>query len=244
MATRQLLGDVEFTYEWYQSFLNQLVEEGCDFRTFDEPPATGSLHLRHDVDLSLSDALEMAKIEAEVGITATYCILLTSPLYNPLDGDNAEIIREMEELGHTIGLHFNTHNYWNVDDSPSQEAIERQVQKEQRALELVPANLSDTVSFHRPVPWVLNREFEGFQNTYAPEFFSELEYLADSNQRWRSEPPSVQNIPSPVQLLTHPGLWSVSDADFGERIEHSVIGACEEVNRRAREEFIEPQTEQ
>lgn len=243
MATRQWLGDVEFTYDWYREFLDQLRAEGCEFLTFDQEPREDSLHLRHDVDLSLDDALKMARIEAEADVQATYCILLTSPLYNPLDRDNAATIREIDALGHDVGLHFNTHNYWDGETSPPAEAIERRVRQEQAALEIVTSDISATVSFHRPVPWVLGREFDGFQNTYAPAFFSETAYLADSNQRWRADPPKVPELPSPVQLLTHPGLWSESDANFDQRIEHSVISACRDVNRRAREEFIEPQRE-
>lgn len=241
MATRQLLGDVKFTYDWYEKFLDHLLSEGCDFRTFRQQPADGSLHLRHDVDLSLTDALQMAKIEAERGVQSTYCILLSSPLYNPLDGKNAVTIREIEALGHEIGLHFNTHNYWRPSESPRRETIETRVRDERRALEIVTADLSPAVSFHRPIPWVLGREFETFQNTYGPAYFTDIEYFADSNQRWRADPPIVSEIPSPVQLLTHPGLWADTDGTFEDRIERSVTSACRTVKRRAHEEFIEPQ---
>jgi len=238
MATRELCNDVEFTYDWYQSLLEQL---SCECRSFTEPPEDGTVHVRHDVDLSIDDALEMARIEAAAGITSTYCILLTSPIYNPLDTENAEKIREIESLGHDIGLHFDTHNYWDHDDPQPNDIIQERVHKEQEALELVTADLSPAVSFHRPPSWVLGREFNTFQSTYAPMFFSEIEYTADSSQRWREEPPSLPDIPTPAQLLTHPGLWAESDAEFDKRVERSVINACRDVNQRACEEFIDPQ---
>lgn len=241
MATRQLHGEVEFTYDWYQEYLDHLLAEGCDFRTFHQQPVDGSVHLRHDVDLSLTDALRMARIEAERGIQSTYCILLSSPLYNPLDGKNAVTVREIEALGHDIGLHFSTHNYWRPDESPRRETIEQRVRDERRALEIVTEGLSETVSFHRPVSWILGREFEAFQNTYAQAYFTDIEYIADSNQRWRGDPPTVSEISSPVQLLTHPGLWGDADGTFEDRIERSVTNSCRTVKHRANEEFIEPQ---
>lgn len=239
MATRQLLGDVEFTHEWYQSLLGHLLDDGYSFRTFTRPPREGDLLLRHDIDLSLDDALKMADVEAELGVQSTYCVLLSSPLYNPLDGEHAAKIEEIDSLGHDVGLHFNTHDRWS-DGMPSDGEIEEQVRNQQSILDSLVSDISPAVSFHRPPSWVLGKRFTGFQNTYAPPYFTDIAYLADSNQRWRDEPPELDELPETLQILTHPGLWGERDEEFEDRIQRGVVGSCRFANRRAREEFIDP----
>lgn len=49
-----------------------------------------SLLIRHDIDVSLYDALELAKTEAEFNIKSTYFIWVKSPFYNALSIENQE----------------------------------------------------------------------------------------------------------------------------------------------------------
>ena len=51
-----------------------------------------SFFLRHDVDISLKKALEMAEVEATRKLHSTYYILLSSPYYNALSPENLEKI--------------------------------------------------------------------------------------------------------------------------------------------------------
>ena len=121
--TDRLLLEVEFTHRWYRTFLERLRADDYDFRGFANAPAEGEVVLRHDVDLSLESALEMARIEAEVGVESTYFVLLTSPLYNALAPANREILRRIEGLGHDVGLHFSTHAYPELDRRPPTGAV-------------------------------------------------------------------------------------------------------------------------
>lgn len=236
--TEQPLGDVAFTHRWYRLFLERLLEEGYEFRAFTDRLEGGDVVLRHDVDLSVEAAVRMARLEAEMDVRSTYCVLLTSPLYNPFERPHREALREIDALGHDVVLHFSTHTYWSADDSPSNEAIERRVKEERSILEaLVPS--SRTVSFHRPPPWVLDREFESFTSTYAPAYFSDIGYLADSSQRWREEPPRIDALPETLQVLAHPGLWDTEDGTFERRIEQRVTEACRHADSAARKEFID-----
>lgn len=234
----QLLGGVEFTHRWYRTFLQRLQADGYDFRSFSSPLDEGSVVLRHDVDLSIDAAVTMAHIEADLGIQSTYCILLSSSLYNPLEGKYREALREIDALGHEVALHFSTHEYWSADRQPTVDAIERRVRDERAVLEtVVPA--TETVSFHRPPPWVLNRSFDDFRNTYAPAYFGDIGYIADSSQRWREDPPAIDDLPETFQLLTHPGLWGEDDRSFERRVQMAVTESCNHANRNARREFID-----
>lgn len=234
----QSLEKVEFTHRWYRQFLQLLQELGYDFRTFSDTLGDRDIVLRHDIDLSMDAAVRMARIEADLDIQSTYCVLLSSPLYNPLEGQYRDAIREIDAQGHEVALHFSTHEYWSEDSEPVVAEIECRVREERSILETI-APPTKTVSFHRPPSWVLDREFEGFENTYGPANFSDIDYIADSSQRWRETPPPIDDLPETFQLLTHPGLWSQTDAGFEQRIQMAVTDACNHANRTARSEFID-----
>lgn len=235
--TDRSVRDVEFTRRWYRELLERLQSDGWTFRGFDEPVSEGDALLRHDVDLSLSAALRTAEIEAELGVTATYCVLLSSALYNPLTGESRDRIRRLAALGHDIALHFSTHEYW--ADPPGPTSLEARVREELDVLATLLGEETRTVSFHIPPEWVLGRSFEGFRSTYAPAYFEDVSYVADSGQRWRSEPPAFEEREGPVQILTHPGLWGEDDADFEGCVQRAIVDACRETQLAARREFIE-----
>lgn len=234
----QSLEDVEFTHHWYRGFLQRLLADGYEFRTFSEEVGSGDVLLRHDVDLSVDAAVTMARIEAELGVRSTYCVLLTSPLYNPFEGKYRDALREIESLGHEVALHFSTHEYWPGDEPPTEAAIEDRVREERSVLETL-VSPTETVSFHRPPSWVLDRSFDGFESTYAPAYFGDIGYVADSNQRWREEPPVVEELPETVQLLTHPGLWAENDGEFDHRVERAIADARRHAERSTRNEFTD-----
>ena len=226
---------VAFTYPWYRSFLDRLQDAGYEFRRFSEGVDGGDVLLRHDVDLSLPDALTMARLEADRGVTATYCVLLTSALYNPLEREQRDRIREIASLGHEVALHFSTHEYW--DGKPNDSELLRRINGEWTVLDTLLSDPPETVSFHDPPSWVLARSFDGVRNTYAPAYFSEIDYVADSGQRWRDQPPAVEDLGESAQILVHPGLWGEEDGNFAERVEHSVAASCRHAHDKARKEF-------
>jgi hypothetical protein len=51
---------------------------GYRFVVFDHEPQEGELFLRHDVDLSLAAAAQMAELEAARGVSATYFLMTRS----------------------------------------------------------------------------------------------------------------------------------------------------------------------
>jgi hypothetical protein len=58
--------------------------------------------LRHDVDLKPQNSLATAKIEYEMGIKGSYYFRMVPESYN------IDIIREIANLGHEIGYHYET----------------------------------------------------------------------------------------------------------------------------------------
>lgn len=236
--TDRLLLEVKFTHRWYSDFLQRLRADGYEFRGFADAPEDGEVVLRHDVDLSLEAALEMARLEADHDVQSTYFVLLTSPLYNPMEREARERLRRIESLGHDVALHFSTHAYPELDRRPPAEAVESRVEDELDVLSGLVGRAPRTVSFHIPPEWLLGQSFQGFQSTYAPEYFEDVTYVADSTQRWRGDEPTVGRG-GPMQVLTHPGLWAERDADFEGRIEQAIVETCRRTQRAARAEFLD-----
>lgn len=237
--TSRSLESVEFTYDWYRTLLDRLADVGFTFKTFSDPFGSGDALLRHDVDLSVEKALTTARIEAERDISATYCVLLTSALYNPLESKYRDKIRAIEALGHEVALHFSTHEYWDVESPPDTDTLLDYVTEERGILGTIISETPGTVSFHVPPSWVLDTKFESFQNAYGPEYFSEVTYIADSKQRWRESLPDVPEPPDSVQILTHPGLLGETDADFESRVDWAVRESCRHTERKADLEFLQ-----
>lgn len=59
-----------------------------------------TVKLRHDVDVSPEAALELAKMERSLGISAHYYIMVDSPYYHD-DG----LLWKLRDMGHRVGLH-------------------------------------------------------------------------------------------------------------------------------------------
>ena len=91
--------------EHYGELLADARAAGYDFASFDRYPRRGDLFVRHDVRLSLEAAVELARLEHELGVRATYLLMTESAFYN-LDshvGHYAQ--RQLRQWGHAVGLH-------------------------------------------------------------------------------------------------------------------------------------------
>lgn len=101
---------LEFSLEGYSELLSAFKNTGysfCGFEEVDTRLAGGNpfVVLRHDIDVSLRLALEIARVEYALGAQATYFVLLRSPFYNILSRSNAEIMLQIQQYGHRIAPH-------------------------------------------------------------------------------------------------------------------------------------------
>lgn len=216
------------TPDAYRAFLEGLLDEGYTFHGF-EPLSEKAVVVRHDIDLSATAALEMAELEADLGVETTYCFMVTTPAYALRN--RVDCLDEILELGHDIALHFDTHHYW--DDDPGTGAVESAVRVERETLARLANTTVDTVSFHMPPEWVLGRRFGSFENTYQPRFFRDIDYISDSRQKWRGRPPFEGGVPEQVQILVHPGLWTAENREMDAIVRALRADRLEEIDRYA-----------
>lgn len=146
------------------------------------------IHLRHDVDLSLSYALELAKEEQKRDISATYYIMPHSSLYNAQSPEGMDQIREIHNLGHKIGLHIDTRCHLSNDFHTLSLIVGERVGDWRRHL----VNVTPEFTIPEPRP-------EGYK------------YLSDSAMNFR-EGCFCNHVGKydKIELLTHPEWWMVS----------------------------------
>lgn len=228
---------IQFTYDTYVDLLYELRSNGYEFTSYDDTIEEGEVLLRHDVDWSPRRALTMAELEVDNNINSTYFFLLTSPFYNALCQETRNVIDRISSMGHDLGLHFSTHQYWS--SKPSDEELVAEVTREREILSSVTGEPIDTVSFHIPPDWVLKRSYEEFESTYEERFFTSIAYRGDSNQRWRRTPPFDDGVPERLQILVHPGLWAETDQTFAERLYRERDDRFSEISEFLNYQFID-----
>jgi peptidoglycan/xylan/chitin deacetylase (PgdA/CDA1 family) len=184
-----------FDLKHYRELLEAAQSGGYRFVTFDKSPEPRDLFLRHDVDLSLPAAVEMAELEAELGVRATYFLMTESVFYNLASNEGAAALAQLRELGHAVGLH----------------AVHPNVVLDER--------FDPVVSWHNPQPEVMSDRIPGVINAYGEPYFTPATYRSDSNQRWRSGCPHEElragSFPW-LQILVHPAIWVYPGTTMGQ----------------------------
>ena len=183
----------------YQSYL-EIVKEGMD--------AGCTFFLRHDVDVSLKKAVELAEIEAEHQLPSTYYILITSPFYNALSDSNIQRIKTIRELGMGIGLHYDP-----ILNKQGNDRMVSDIVMQTRLLETYVGDLNGiSVTFHKPVMGKqvdkdLIEQLDGV-DIYCPNYDSRFKYISDSGHNWRENPHDTVINYDMVHLNTHPVWYS------------------------------------
>jgi hypothetical protein len=190
-----------FDLAHYRELLDAARAGGYRWSIFDHEPQPGDLFLRHDVDLTLEAALELAHLEAERGVQATYFLMTESVFYNLDSALGRETLRELRELGHAVGLH----------------AVHPRAERDDR--------FDAVLAWHNPEPEYVNDPVEGVVNVMQPPWFTKGNYRSDSNQHWREGCPHEELRAGAfewLQLLVHPEIW-VYPGDTMRETMHSML---------------------
>ncbi len=160
--------------------------------------------LRHDIDFSLEYALKMAQAEAEHGLHATYFVLLHSPFYNALSEQGVQAIKNISDLGHEIGLHYDT--------GFLKSGIKAASQLKQEALMLGNITGKKIISVTRHNITTTPKRYikiSGFLDAREPEISVVSTYISDSVQNWRRGCMCNHiDKEEKLQILTHPIWWT------------------------------------
>ena len=201
----------------YRKLLQGFLEKGYQCVPFSpEPNPKKTLILRHDIDFDVKYAHQMSLVEDEMGIKSSYFFLLHSKSYNLLEAQNMAYMKSLKDRGHTISIHFDPTLYDDIEDGFA---------KEQALFEMLFDVEIQYTSIHRPSDYFLNHPDKicGVYHTYQPQYFEQIQYIADSQGKFRyGHPFDSESFKhgDTIQLLIHP-IWWVTQA-------HSNIARLEE----------------
>lgn len=205
-----------FSFARLRSFFNSINELGhCKlFKNWD---GSNCFLLRHDVDFDLRNAVDLAKIEAEVGICSTFFVLTSCRTYNVLNIDNRKILREIIELGHEIALHF--------DPSIYDYDLQNAAKEEAKILSFACDYQVKSISLHNPSVHGEYPIFDGFINAYDPMLFKSESYISDSCYSFRGKNPFefIKGVKkNSIQILLHPIHYSENGSGYDLVIVESI----------------------
>lgn len=223
----------DFTRSSYRKFL-KLAKTNYQFKLFtEENNSDGIVLWRHDVDYSPQSALKLAQIEFEEGIKSTYFVLLHSDFYNLLEPDNINCFKQILQLGHEIGVHFDCNFY----DIKNEESLVKFLKLES---DFLSSNFNVDIkvfSFHNPFAFELScrkDNYAGLINTYSERFHSAIGYCSDSNGYWRYErlEDVLQNKKhKSLQVLTHPEWWQDEIMSPKQRVKRCIDGRSDKLEK-------------
>lgn len=222
----------DFTRSNYKELI-RLAKKKYDFINYKElkSPSYNKLLWRHDVDISMHAALKLARIEADMGVKATYFIYPHSEFYNLFEKVITDILIEIKELGHSIGLHFDCH-YYGID---SEESLQTFLSREAQLFKNILNIEVEVFSFHNTTHFTQSCEKEsyaGLTNVYSREIRTNYSYCSDSNGYWkyrRLEDFLLDDTIQNAQVLTHPSWWQDEVMPPYQRIQRSVQGRADRV---------------
>lgn len=179
---------MEFTYSAYKNMILLLKEHGytfCDYLNY--KGYDRSVIIRHDVDRDPEKALAFSEMERELGISTTYSVLLTSNFYNVFSSKNREILRQICENGHAVGLHFDETQYCHTGKDWWKEAIDYEI----TLLEQCIGRKVTSVAMHRVSKEALEEDWKiqggSVINTYGKELIQNHKYVSDSRRNWKED---------------------------------------------------------
>ena len=194
-----------FSFDSYQTLLQSLSSEGYRFGLIaDKNPSAPTVYLRHDIDFFLSDWMQIPELEAKAGAKATYYVLVGH--YELATPEAHETLKLLVDLGHEIGLHYDTRRY------PAEpNAAQAQMKAEIDTLQAITGKPIRTITRHNVFLKAHEpTSLDGLVDPFDMSYLQDMTYISDSVRSWRDETLLScldKAKPSQVVLLTHPESW-------------------------------------
>ncbi|GAB3961737.1 hypothetical protein GCM10028805_61300 [Spirosoma harenae] len=230
---------MDFTIDMYIKLLQSFHHKGYSFVSF-EKFLTTDLHksviLRHDVDSKPENSLKFARIQSQKNITGVYYFRATPPSWNE------RIIREISEMGHEVGYHYECLTTCKGNVAHAIQDFEKNLNALRR---LAPVSTicmhgSPTSKYDSRDIWKTHsyRDFGIIGEPYLDVNFNKVAYLTDTGRRWNGNKVSVRDkvdsslpysfkstctmistlmnneFPEQIMCTFHPQRWSSNPVDW------------------------------
>ena len=213
--------DRDFTVSIYRQLVHAL-KDNVTFSTFEDyrKDPGNAVILRHDVDKLPAKSLEFARIQAELGIRASYYFRIL-----PCSFDR-DIIGKIASLGHEIGYHYEDLALAHGDVNTAIELFSKHLGmlREFYPVKTICMHGSPTSKYDNRLLWQ-NHDYRDWGLTGEPYFdldFHDIFYLTDTGRSWNGDKFSIRDRPmarqttekaSPTRLhaATRPVYRSTTD---------------------------------
>jgi hypothetical protein len=229
-----------FSYEYYREIIDVLQRSGklCSFHQLTKAYERKFVIMRHDVEFSVDRAWHLAVFEHSHHFHSAYFFQLTNNAYNVLSKRNRDLIKNIANMGHKVGLHFHLNGMTELN------AITERIRKEIDVMSSMLEMEIDSFSIHRPTAAVLKNTIKlpGIINAYDDSFFSFTEdmvnnppvikYLSDARHQWNyGLDPNEETINrhNKIQILIHPYSWTEKGYNNGDNFKTLLNEKHEEI---------------
>lgn len=177
--------------------------------------------IRHDIDYCLEMALQAAHMEHDLGVKATYFVLLSCEYYNIFEKENRLRLKEINSLGHEIGLHYDIEA---MDLDSLQDTGCEELDFQALILSELVDRKVQSVALHNPSMLTGTDPLRGKHNyvdAYDDRWFKDIPYYSDSAVAFRDrayDALSKGEFPQQFQLLLHPMCWFTAGLTGQEKL--------------------------
>lgn len=206
-----------FSFRDYSGALDAFRAEGyavTGFAGYLNAPRAKHLILRHDLDNSIDQALRVARLDAQQGCSSSFFVRVHALGYNLMSLRSLQALREMEDLGHEVGLHLEGGINEVVGDEDNFVWADRQ----RAVFEAATGRSLTGFSVHEPARmggigfadallerWSDSVTYHAYEDRFTTPV---MKYLSDSSGNWREGHFGLWVGREPLlQVLTHPFWW-------------------------------------
>jgi hypothetical protein len=223
----------DFSFDAYKQLIGRLREAGYGFQTFGEfiaSPLDKVVLIRHDIDVAAVSALRFAKMERELNINASYYFRMIKFVYQP------KIIREVANLGHEVGYHYEdlSRNNGNMAKALQDFEYNLSLLRQIYPVKTICMHGSSGSPFDNREMWNLAnmKDYNIIAEPYLSLDFNKVLYMSDTSQCWNGSNVALRDkvkstldisfrttwdiikgidkLPDQVMLTIHPELWTNS----------------------------------
>jgi len=158
--------------------------------------------LRHDVDSLPQNSFIFARIQAELGIAGTYYFRMVPQSYNEA------IIKEMVQLGHEVGYHYETMDTCkgDVDKAYDEFCFNLEIFQKLTTVKTISMHGSPMSPYDNREIWE-KYDYKKLGIIAEPYFdinFNELFYITDTGRRWDGHLYNVRDKATKENPVTNP----------------------------------------
>jgi len=232
----------DFSHKQYIKLLNTLKNNDFQFITVEEYFNSNYDHLkpfimmRHDVDRRPNSSLQMARIENNLGVKATYYFRTIPQTLKP------EIIKAIANLGHEIGYHYECLAETNGDYEKAIVDFELNLSllNELYPIKNIAMHGRPTSKWDSRLLWD-KYDYKKYGIVSEPYFdidFNEIFYITDAGRSWDNETINLRDrvdtgfnfffkhteeiieslkndkLPSKIMINIHPEHWADSNIEW------------------------------